>query len=132
MATVQVLEELEVWQMARTFSKEVRQVLLRPCFKDEPGLRHQLKNASGSVMDNIAEGFGRGSKHEFVNSLTIARGSLVECRSQIYRCADMGFVSPTERQTFLAASELLLRRISTLINYLNATPVKGSKFKNRK
>lgn len=131
MATVLKLEELEIWQVARQYSKEVREILKSAAFDIEPGLKHQMKNASGSVMDNIAEGFGRGSKHEFVNHLSIAKGSLEETRSQLYRCYDQNLVSCQVFEALLIRSELLLKRITRLINYLNESSLKGAKFKNR-
>lgn len=84
------MEELEIWQLARVFAKDIGQILKTKAFDHEFGLKQQMKNASGSIMDNIAEGFGRGSKNEFVNHLTIAKGSTEELRSQLYRCKDVG------------------------------------------
>lgn len=82
-------------------------------------------------MDNIAEGFGRGSKNEFINHLTIAKGSAEETRSQLYRCKDLGLIDDNLFNELLSRSLELVRRITGLINYLNLSSIKGSKFKNR-
>ena len=82
-------------------------------------------------MDNIAEGFGRGSKNEFVNYLTIAKGSTEETRSQLYRCKDQDLITETGFTNLYTQSEVLIKRITRLINYLNMSSLKGSKFKNR-
>ena len=95
MATITKLEELEIWQLARSYSKGISELLRSDVFKQELGLKQQMKNASGSIMDNIAEGFGRGSKNEFVNHLTIAKGSAEESRSQLYRCKDQDLITET-------------------------------------
>lgn len=131
MATITCLEELEIWQLARVFAKEIGQILKTKAFDNEFGLKQQMKNASGSIMDNIAEGFGRGSKNEFVNHLTIAKGSTEESRSQLYRCKDGGLIDDKVFTDLLNRSVELVRRITGLINYLNLSSVKGSKFKNR-
>jgi len=131
MATITCLEELEIWQLARVFAKEIGQILKTKAFGNEFGLKQQMKNASGSIMDNIAEGFGRGSKNEFVNHLTIAKGSAEEIRSQLYRCKDQELIDDTIFTDLLNQSVELVRRITGLINYLNLSSVKGSKFKNR-
>ena len=90
-----------------------------------------MKNASGSVMDNIAEGFGRGSKNEFINYLTIAKGSAEESRSQLFRCLDGGLIDQKKHIELSDQVEILVRKIAALIHYLNNVPIKGQKFKDR-
>ena len=131
MATITCLEELEIWQLARVYAKEIGKILRAASFDQEFGLKQQMKNASGSIMDNIAEGFGRGSKNEFVNHLTIAKGSAEETRSQLYRCKDQDLIDEALFHDLLNRSLELVRRITGLINYLNSSSVKGNKFKNR-
>jgi len=74
MATVTTIEDLEIWRLAREYTIEINRLVNTDSFKYEFGLKQQIKNASGSIMDNIAEGFGRGSRKEFVNFLSIAKG----------------------------------------------------------
>ena len=131
MATITQLQDLEIWQMARRYAKEMGELLRADVFDQEFGLKQQMKNASGSIMDNIAEGFGRGSKNEFVNHLTIAKGSAEETRSQLYRCNDQRLIDDVRFKDLLDQSEILVKRITGLMNYLNQSSVKGSKFKNR-
>jgi four helix bundle protein len=131
MATITKLEELEIWQLARVFAKEINQLLVSDIFLYEFGLKQQMKNASGSIMDNIAEGFGRSSKHEFVNFLTIAKGSAEESRSQLFRCLDNGFTDQNKHNELSSQLELLIRKIAAMIHYLNHVQIKGQKFKDR-
>jgi four helix bundle protein len=131
MATITKIEELEIWQMARAFAKMVGDTVVSDKFMYEAILRNQIKNASGSIMDNIAEGFGRASRNEFVHHLTIARGSAQETKSQLFRCHDLGLVDDHTYRSLLNQFEMLIKRISGLINYLTQTPYKGPKFKAR-
>ena len=131
MATITKLEELEIWQLARSYSKGISELLRSDVFKQELGLKQQMKNASGSIMDNIAEGFGRGSKNEFVNYLTIAKGSTEETRSQLYPCKDQELITEIRFNDLYHQSDILIKRTTGLINYLNISSLKGSKFKNR-
>ena len=131
MATITKLEELEIWQLARMYAKEINQLLASDIFQYEFGLKQQIKNASGSIMDNIAEGFGRGSKHEFVNHLTIAKGSAEETRSQLFRCLDSGLINKEKHSELSDQVEVLVRKTGALIHYLNNVPIKGQKFKDR-
>lgn len=122
---------MEIWQLARQFAKDIYKLVETDPFKFEFGLKQQMKNASGSIMDNIAEGFGRGSKHEFVNHLTIAKGSAEEVRSQCFRCLDWGFIDKDTHQILFDLIEVLVKKIAALIHYLNNVPIKGQKFKDR-
>ncbi|MDE3254335.1 MAG: four helix bundle protein [Bacteroidota bacterium] len=131
MATINRIEELEIWQLARRFAKDLNVVLETDSFKVEFGLKQQMKNASGSIMDNIAEGFGRGSKHEFVNHLTIAKGSAEESRSQLFRCLDLSLMDEVTLISLFDQLEILVRKIAALIQYLNNVTIKGQKFKDR-
>lgn len=61
MATIKRFEDLEIWKEARRLSKLIFELTLQPEFK----LKEQIKSASGSIMDNIAEGSERGGNMEF-------------------------------------------------------------------
>ena len=73
MATVNKFEDLEVWQMARKYADQIHKLTLQNDFSKEYKFKDQIKDSSGSVMDNIAEGFGRESRLEFINFLGIAK-----------------------------------------------------------
>ncbi len=131
MATITRLEELEIWKLSRIYAREINELLKSDIFLHEQGLKQQMKNASGSIMDNIAEGFGRGSKNEFVNHLTIAKGSAEETRSQLYRCLDNRLIHQEKHFDLSGQVEVLVKKIAALIHYLNHAPIKGQKFKDR-
>lgn len=58
-----------------------------------------MRGSCGSIMDNIAEGFDRGSKNEFTNSLTIAKGETGELKSQLYRSLDNKYITEEDRKS---------------------------------
>lgn len=60
MATVRRFEDLEVWQKSREISRFVFSLTCLEKFSKDYALKDQIKRASGSAMDNIAEGFERG------------------------------------------------------------------------
>ena len=124
MATVRRFEELDVWQLARAFCKEVDGWISKPVFDDWPRLRQQMDGSSGSVMDNIAEGFDRFSRAQFRQFLVIARGSAAEARSQLYRAIDKQCIGQQEGDVLLAAARNLSVKISNLITYLDQSGFK--------
>lgn len=85
MATIQKFEDLEIWQLARRLCQKIYPLTFNDPIAKDFRYKDQIRGTCGSVMDNIAEGFGRGSKLEFINSLTVAKGEAEELKSQLYR-----------------------------------------------
>ena len=94
MATVKQFEDLICWQRARELTREVYAEIFKNLkFKNDYGFRDQIQRASVSVMSNIAEGFERGTRAEFINYLFIAKGSCGEVRAQLYVALDAGYLN---------------------------------------
>ena len=96
MAAVRDFEELAIFQKARELSKKIYQVTKQGEFKHDFRFVQQVRAASGSIMDNIAEGFERAGNKEFLNFLYIAKSSCGEVRSQLIRANDVGFLTKEE------------------------------------
>ncbi len=129
MATIKRFEDLEIWQHARELCKFINRLIERDKFKYNFSLKDQISRSSGSIMDNIAEGFERGGNKEFVNFLTYSKGSTGEVRSQSYRAFDIGLISQDEFDYLIKETNSLSERIGKFISYLRNTEYKGVKFK---
>ena len=129
MATIVRFEDLDIWKEARSLSCEIIQIVNVTELKGDYKLRDQIKGSSGSVMDNIAEGFERDGNLEFRQFLSVAKGSAGETRSKIYRVYDSGYISEKEMIRLTVEYEKLSRRIANFITYLNKKDFKGIKFK---
>ena len=128
MATINRFEDLEIWQEARKLTKEIYLISKETDLKTDYRFKAQIKAASSSVMDNIAEGFERDGNLEFRQFLSIAKGSAGESRSQIYRLYDYEYISEEKFTELKNKYEILSGKIKNFITYLNKKDFKGTKF----
>ena len=126
---IERFEDLEIWQEARDLCKFVFSITLSDAFKKDFKFRDQIRASSGSIMDNIAEGFERGGNKEFMQFLYIAKGSCGETRSQSYRAFDFQYLSNEECASLLEKTTSLSKRISSFITYLKNSDLKGTKYR---
>ncbi len=129
MATFKKFEDLEIWQLARVFCRGIYKITKYPGFCRDFKLVSQITDSSGSIMDNIAEGFGRGGNKEFSNFLTISIGSANESQSQLYRALDQEYISDSEFQNLYQQAEEIINKTGSLIHYLRTTTYRGIKYK---
>jgi four helix bundle protein len=119
MATAERFEDLRVWQEARVLVKEIYETSKQPDFYRDVGLREQIRRAATSAMSNIAEGFERGTRKEFIQFLNIAKGSVGEARSQLYVAFDQAYLTEKRFDELKAQTVGLSRRIAPFIAYLD-------------
>ncbi len=80
--------DVRAWQSARSLTGLVYDLSDVMDSQRDFALRDQLRRAALSVMNNIAEGFGRRSHADFARFLDMARGSVCEVQSMLYVCED--------------------------------------------
>ena len=114
MATIQNFEDLKVWQKARLLCKEVFNLTVITNLSKDFGLKDQINRPSGSIMDNIAEGFGRKGNVEFINFLTYSSGSACECKSQLYRAFDRNHITEEKRKELSDLADEIAKMITSL------------------
>ena len=71
-------KELEVWKKSIQIVVDVYRLTAAYPPDERFGLVSQLRRAAVSVPTNIAEGYGRATRGEYLNQLSVARGSLNE------------------------------------------------------
>lgn len=125
---IERFEDLEIWIEARDLCKFIRALTRKPEFCKDFKLVGQITSSSGSIMDNIAEGFDRDGNKEFKQFLSIARGSNAETRSQAYRAFDSNYVNQNELNEVLNRTERLRTKIKSLMIYLKNSERKGNKY----
>lgn len=121
-------ESLDVWKMARELNQLIyKELISKPEIKDYP-LKDQINRSAGSIMDNIAEGQGRGGNKEFIQFLYVSRGSLTEFQSQLIRASDREYLIPEKFDLIGQLSDDILKKLNGLIHYLKHSKMTGNKF----
>jgi four helix bundle protein len=128
MSTWKLFEDIEVWQLAREFCKDIYRIMQYEGLKNDYALKDQINRSSGSIMDNIAEGYGRDGNKEFINFLSISKGSTTESRSQIHRIYDRNYITDTEYKDLCDKTYEIENKTGGLIAYLKKSGYKGTKF----
>ena len=103
---IQRFEDMEAWQIARELTKQIYTITKEESIRRDFGFVDQIRRAAISIMNNIAEGFERGSNKDFVKFLFIARGSAGEVRSMLYVGLDQGYLTD---ETFKLCHDLCVR-----------------------
>jgi four helix bundle protein len=129
MATIRRLEEIEAWQKARELTREIYEISKHGSFSKDFGLRDQIRRASVSVMSNIAEGYERNGSREFIQFLSMAKGSAGEVKSQLYVAFDQDYISKETFQRLHDLTNEITRMIGSLMKYLRTSGIRGSKYK---
>ena len=128
MATIKRFEDIEAWQEARELCNLIYPLTVTGSFERDFKLRDQINDSSGSIMDNIAEGFERDGTREFIQFLSYSKGSAGEVRSQLYRALDRGHISNEVFEMLVKRIEIISKKIRSFMGYLNKTNYKGIKF----
>ena len=129
MNTVKSFEDLIVWQKSRILAKNIFLLSEHYEIKRDFGLRQQILNSSGSVPDNIAEGFERDGNKEYRQFLSIAKGSVGELRSQLYRIFDRNILVKSEYEKLNNMTIEVSKMLSSMISKLNSSSYSGRKYK---
>jgi len=87
-------KDLEVWQLAMTLAEETYRLAVRLPSSERFELSSQLRRSAVSVPSNIAEGYGRGSRGDYVRFLGIANGSLKELETQVLLACRLELLPP--------------------------------------
>jgi four helix bundle protein len=114
--------ELLVWQKATDFAVECYRFTATFPKAETYGLTSQIRRAAVSIPANIAEGYGRGSRKEYVQFLLISQGSLKELETHIIISEKLAYLTPTQRDVELAQTDEMGRMLGSLIRRLKLPP----------
>ena len=108
-------EDIIAWQKSKLMTVEVYK-LFESC--RDFSFRDQIRRASVSVMNNIAEGFERKTNNEFKYFLYVSKGSCGEVRSMLLLAEELGMVPKEEASKLSQKAEEISKILSGLIKTL--------------
>lgn len=117
---IEEFEEIQAWQLARELTRKVYKLTKNSDFSKDFGLKNQIRDAAGSFMHNIAEGFDAESNSEFIRFLRYAKRSCTEVQSELYVALDEGYISQTEFQETYELAGRTRGAIRGFIKYLKS------------
>ncbi len=129
MAAFRSFEDIEAWQKARELARTIYLVSNSGEFSRDFALRDQIRRAVISIVSNIAEGFERDGNAEFIQLLSVAKGSAGEVRAQLYAALDCGYINSEKFNKLCALASEVSAKLSRLMAYLRNSGMKGKKFK---
>lgn len=124
-------EETKIWQESRNLVNGIYLAIQsNTAFSQDYALGNQIKRAAISIPSNIAEGFERSTNKELIHFLFIAKGSAGEVRTQLWLASDLNYLSKKELDTLIEKAKTISRMIQGMINYLQKSEMKGTKYHN--
>lgn len=129
MGKIERFEDIDSWKLSRIICQKIENLFTDTALGKNFALRNQMEKSSGSIMDNIAEGFGRGGNQEFHNFLSYSKGSASELRSQLYRALDKKLISIEQFGELESECTTAENKIGAFMFYLRKSDMKGIKYK---
>ncbi len=115
--------KLVVWEKAVQLCTAIY-VLTRKFPREELyGLTNQLRRASVSIPSNIAEGYGRGTRDQYRQFLSIALGSYMELQTQLTIAVRLGFTEPSEFEKVEMLASEVGKMLSAILSKLRSSSI---------
>ena len=112
-------KDLDVWKKSMELVVETYNLMKLMPKTEIYSLCDQMKRAAVSVPSNIAEGQQRKSTKEFINFLSISRGSVAELETQYLLCVRLGFLRETQVKEVLIICNDVGMMLNALIKRLS-------------
>ncbi len=112
-------EDLNCWKSAFEFNIEAFTILDNKKFNNHWTIKDQLSRASISIMNNIAEGYGRFGKKDKIRFLNISQASCCEVKSMLYLIERLNYISKDEFQSLFFKLENTHKLILGFIRHSN-------------
>ena len=100
---IKTFRDLIAWQKAMALAKMVYETTRTMPDAERFGLTMQMRRSAVSIPSNIAEGYARQSRTDYIRFLKVARGSLAELETQLILCEQLEFLHSLQTVNALLA-----------------------------
>ena len=120
MGTIKRFEDIECWQVSRELVNLIYKLTKKHTFSKDFELVSQIRRSAVSSMANIAEGFHRKSKRDFIKFLDYSRASIAETLSHGYVALDQEYISETEMKDIRNYADIVWKKVNSFMTYLKS------------
>jgi four helix bundle protein len=131
MARVNDFRDFDAFKACRAFVRETGLLVRTPSFAPNRNLANQMERASISVLSNFAEGYERDGNAEFIQFLSVSKGSVGELRAQLIYSLDVGLVPQSRYEELDIMGVSAGRLLGGLSRYLAGSEKRGRKYDRR-
>ncbi|MFQ5976273.1 MAG: four helix bundle protein [Candidatus Hydrothermarchaeales archaeon] len=111
--------DLKVWEKSYNLCLEVYKLLKKLPVEERYGLSLQMRRSVVSIPSNIAEGYGRRGKQEYIHYLYVAYGSYCELETQLLLASDLGYIEKETFEKIFEQAREVERMLKALIDSLD-------------
>lgn len=115
---IKSFEDLECWKQCNEVRRDIREIIKTFPDFEKYGLTDNMRRASRSVTQNIAEGYGRYHYKEYKHFCRTSRGSLYELIDQLITAKDDGYITEEVFSKTRSKIETAIKVLNGFINYL--------------
>lgn len=112
------LEDIEIWGNSCQLVDKIYKASSKGKLSKDFALRDHIRKTAISIPSNIAEGFGRQSKKDFIKFLYYSKGSLLELKTQLFIAAKQDYLSKEDLASLREKIEKLINQTGKLIGHL--------------
>ncbi|UOD35084.1 four helix bundle protein [Deferribacteraceae bacterium V6Fe1] len=109
--------DLEIWKISKDLAVYIYRITENELFKKDFNLRDQVRRSAVSIPSNIAEGYERNTKKDFIRFLYISKGSLSELQTQIEIAKELNYLQLGEFDKIESICQRLAGMITNFIRY---------------
>jgi four helix bundle protein len=120
---------MRVWHLARRLVRDIYLISEGRKFRGDGPLRNQIRRAGSSIVSNISEGYARDGNREFIQFLSLAKGSAGEVLGQLYMAYDQQYFDEDVFRQLRTKARLTMAMLDNLMTYLRESSFKGKKFR---